>query len=196
MGEGSTSPTSLKGVPKVKVKLILTGGLISAALIGAAVHFKLQDTPIETLKVSVPKRADSPAKELEHKDITANGKSEETKIEAVKQVEPTLSAQQLLEVDMSKEEEYYSFLLENFPELKQEISEYRQSVGEQREKVLGYKEKIANRNQQISQYGSTSASLDSMLKAERDELLLSANVLGKKAQELNESIRLAAARYN
>lgn len=97
---------------------------------------------------------------------------------------------------MSKEEEYYSFLLENFPELKQEISEYRQSVGEQREKVLGYKEKIANRNQQISQYGSTSASLDSMLKAERDELLLSANVLGKKAQELNESIRLAAARYN
>ncbi|TMN35353.1 hypothetical protein [Pseudoalteromonas sp. S2755] len=181
---------------KVKVKLILTGGLISAALIGAAVHFKLQDTATGTLKVSEPKHADSPAKKLEPKDITANDKSEETKIDAVNKVEPTLSAQQLLEVDMSKEEEYYSFLLENFPELKQEISEYRQSVGEQREKVLGYKEKIANRNQQISQYGSTSASLDSMLKAERDELLLSANVLGKKAQELNESIRLAAAKYN
>lgn len=102
--------------------------------------------------------------------------------------------QESLETPFSQEDEYYNFIISEFPQLEDDVVTYRSAVKTQRDNVELYKAQVSERNKLAAANRSISSGADSELAYQRDLLLEQAKELGKQAMLLNEAIRNAA--YN
>lgn len=102
--------------------------------------------------------------------------------------------QETLETPLSQEDEYYNFIISEFPQLKDDVVTYRSAVKMQRDNVELYEAQVSERNKLAAANRSISSGSDSELAYQRDLLLEQAKELGKQAMLLNEAIRNAA--YN
>ena len=102
--------------------------------------------------------------------------------------------QESFETPLSQEDEYYSFIISEFPQLEDDVTTYRSAVKAQRDNVEIYEAHVSERNKRVAANKSTSPGSDTELTYQRDLLLEQAKELGKQAMLLNEAIRNAA--YN
>ncbi|MBQ4863953.1 hypothetical protein J8L98_19890 [Pseudoalteromonas sp. MMG013] len=102
--------------------------------------------------------------------------------------------QNAIDIDTSEEDKYYDFIIENFPELTEDVNTYRHAIKEQRQKVSVFSAHMSERNKQVSLSKNIDSGADSALKEQQDILLAQARVLGQQAMALNQAIREAA--YN
>lgn len=94
--------------------------------------------------------------------------------------------------DSIKKNEYYEFIISNFPELKGQVNEYREATRIHKERLDTLTNRVKERNKEAIASGSASQSLDNDILYTQKQLVENARLLGKQAMALNEAIRQAA----
>ncbi|ATC96214.1 hypothetical protein [Pseudoalteromonas tunicata] len=146
--------------------------------------------PISSDLNSAPSTVNTPIKntQITNETITPERTTKTQTVDIQEIVKETL------EIDLSQENEYYSFIITQFPQLKDDITTYRAAVKTQREQVEIFEANISERNKRIATSRFIPAGSDDELIYQRDLLLEQAKELGKQAMVLNQAIRDAA--YN
>ncbi|CAM4061427.1 hypothetical protein [Pseudoalteromonas byunsanensis] len=130
----------------------------------------------------------------EPKVVTTRKSVEEIVARAKNYRNPSAVIEQANQVDPSKEEEYYEFIITSFPHLKDQVNAYREATRVQKERLAALANRVEERNKDVVASGSASQSLDDDILYEQNQIAEHARVLGKQAMALTEAIRQAA--YN
>ncbi|CAM4216181.1 hypothetical protein [Pseudoalteromonas ostreae] len=146
----------------------------------------------ETSKVVVSTKENKEPKHSQQEVATVKKSVDEIIEEANLYSEPSAIIEKVSQFDSIKKNEYYEFIISNFPELKGQVNEYREATRIHKERLDTLTNRVKERNKDAIASGSASQSLDDDILYEQKQLVENARLLGKQAMVLNEAIRQVA----
>ncbi|KID54549.1 hypothetical protein JF50_21730 [Pseudoalteromonas luteoviolacea] len=179
---------------KVVIALLCTAaaGYIGMSLYAPEETQQVQNQPVEHEKETLPV-AEKEIIEESSEPMNTNIKTAEEIIAEAKAYKGTSTLiEKTRNVDKSQEDQYYDFIITNFPQLKEQVNDYREAARIQNERVSSLQALVEERNKQALVSGTANTGVDQEIMYERELLIAQAKELGRQGMALNEAVRLAA----